>query len=233
MRALLALALAAGCSGSHPLKVMSLNIANGAVAADGSAPYRTPAARSAQAALVLAQAPDVVSLQEAEIGCAHSGGGDTGALVLPGEGASFWSQESDDGNGCRAGNVTWVRPGLTVVENWQVRLDYFYDVWPRVVQYVRVQDESGHQLLLAATHLSTLPQTRAVQLPEAIEFAPDVFFGDLNAQGPEIGRYVQPMHEVTAPGCIDQVWMLGPGTGYLVPATGASDHAAAAIGIAQ
>ena len=222
--------LLAGCS-APSFRVMSMNQANGYVLIDGSAPYRTPPARAAQAQLILEQGPDAVGFQEVDGGCARSGSINTAGAVVP-LGGTFLYAEATVTEGCSIGVALWLRAGVKLIDTWNVPLDYPDDVWPRVALYARVRDEGGRELLLATAHLSTYMTTRETQLPEAVAGSPDVFFGDFNALGPEVEVYVPPAYkELTSPGCIDQVWSTHPGRGWLPPTHAlASDHPFVACG---
>jgi endonuclease/exonuclease/phosphatase family metal-dependent hydrolase len=234
----LLLSVLGGCSAATPpLRVLSLNIANGFVDATGTAPFRDAGARERQRLFIEAQTPDVVGLQEVDVGCARSGGIDTAAAVLPSGGTLIFTETGNDGVGGRWGNALWLRQGLVVSESWQVPLSY-PDVggradWPRAAQFAAIVAEDGRKLMLATTHLTTMDPNRARQLLEAVALVPDVFFGDMNALGPEIAPYVPELRLVTSPGSIDQVWIRGKGEGWLVPTLGASDHPYAACGVVQ
>lgn len=243
MRGLLIALFLVGCAdGAAPpgaLRFVSLNTANGFKADDGTYPFRNDLARAVQRARIAGWAPDVLALQEVDNACPRSGGINTAAAIVPAGGTFLYAHGANDpGDGCDVGNALWLRPGLVVLREWKVQLDWVGNDWPRVAQFAHIQVEDGRQLLVAATHLSTNKDSREVQLPKIMAVVPDVLLGDFNAYGAEVGPMVKPLLQATSPGfetqdAIDEIWMQRQGRGWVEPVLGASDHDYAACGEIQ
>ncbi len=220
------------------ISFLSLNIACGF-----SADFRTAAMRAQQAAFIAAQLPDVVALQEVDMGLPRSGGGDTGAQSLgslTSRGALLYGRGSYvDVNGSPSlaatsysvGNSLWVSSDFQVLEHWNLDLNYL-DPWPRCAIIAHIRGR-GQDLVVAATHLTSGGDGVAVakrreQMGQILAFGVDVVLGDMNAFGAEL-EDVSDIDLVTPGGCVDQVWCSRPSAGVLVPTLGVSDHPYAAF----
>lgn len=239
-----------GCSTpTRPISFFSLNIANGAGPA-----WRTADARAAQAGMIARQGidggpPDVVALEEVDVGLARSGGIDTARAALGAladRGTYIFGKTCDvtasggliygavPGGGI-LGNALWVSERFRVLESWVVNLDYGVTFWPRAAILARVSDGTS-EFTIAATHLATgsdreSNEIRAREIEEVLGFPVDVFLGDMNAMPEEVsarvGELTLASHSTPGTGgSIDQIWWNGfSGTGGLVPTFSiASDH---------
>jgi len=235
-------ALAAACGEPNaPIRAVTLNIANGAG-------MITAADRARQSAFLAALAPDVVGMQEVEVGVTHSGGGNTavqstatmgGSVVFAGCASVDAYGRLGSGTG-QAGVALWVRTGLTIVDSWMVPVDWELsanggDGWPRCTLVAHVVGE-GHDFTVAVSHLmvGSNADIRRRELQESIAGGVDILLMDANALGDEIARDMatSPMSLCSGPlfpGCVDQAWTRDACSGRLVPTHGASDHPYAAL----
>lgn len=226
------------------IKAVSLNIACGAG-------WTGPGDRAWQNTFLSGLNPDVIGMQEVEVGVARSGGGNTAAqstATMPGT-VKFAKCAAVNAMGALTPGATgavgialWVRAGLTVVDSWPVPLDYADQVssgdgWPRCALVAIISGE-GHDFVVAVTHLAVgdnayVRERRRLEVQETAAYGPDLLLADMNALGGEIAADMPaPLHLCSNPefpGCIDQAWSQGACTGRLVPTNNASDHPYAAV----
>lgn len=217
--------------------------------------YVTAADRAKQNSFLAGLAPDIVGMQEVDVGVARSGGGNTaiqstatmpGAVVFA-KCASVNAQGALTPGGPGAvGVALWVRAGLSIVDSWTVPLDYADPVdggdgWPRGALLAIIGGTSGN-FTVAVAHLvagstAYVRERRRLEIQEATAYGVDVFLVDANALGDEVGADVPPGLHLCSnpdfPGCIDQAWARGTCTGRLAPTHGASDHPYAAVADVQ
>lgn len=225
----LALTLAPGCgrdgAESGGLRVMSLNLAGGFEHGQ----YRAPEARAAQRAFIAAQNPDVVLAQEFT-GYDAGSFNDDGTILR----AYTEALTDDQGDAVPAGVAIWVRPGLRVLESWEVQLDYGdglsgHDPHPRTSLMAKIQAPSGEVLIVADVHLSVgsdayMTDIRRTQLLETLAFDPDIVGGDFNVSADKMvdrdpdgttrawmqvaadAIGVSPLRSITGVGSADQIW---------------------------
>lgn len=200
-----------------PVRFLSMNIASGA-----GAQWLTPAMRAQQAAFIAAQNPDIVGMQEVDVGVARSGGGNTAAAAV-GSLAQYGTiltvacahvdgngNLSATGNG-QVGVGAWVSSAFRVVDYWIVELDFTDksaggDGWPRCSMLVSVQTPLGHPFVFAVSHLETgdryqqhVTDDRKLEVEETVSDGPDVFLGDMNALGQEIKADLPPQYRLCDP----------------------------------
>lgn len=226
----LALTLASGCDHrAGGLRVLSLNLAGGF----DRGQYRTPEARAAQREFIAAQAPDVVLAQEYTD---YDAGqfDDSGTILRAYTEAIPGVDAYDQTRQIPTGVAIWVRPGLRVLESWEVQLDYGdgaggHDPNPRTSLLAKVQAPSGDAVTIADVHLSTggdayMTDIRRTQLLETLAVDPDVVGGDFNVVADKMSDTMpdgntrswmrvaadaigsSPLRSISGDGCDDQIW---------------------------
>jgi hypothetical protein len=162
-----------------------------------------------------------------------------------------FSKEGDVAGGGTCGNSLWLRPGLTVIDQWVVDLDrgawvgehFVSDTWPRASACAKWVDEVGRTMSACDVHLTAAATRedgspapadaiRQRQIDETAGFDPDVVLGDFNALTRELaGQMTDLGYAPATHGEEVAVWWRLRGSGWMVPAHDASDHPGAAVAL--
>jgi hypothetical protein len=166
MAGLMMIPLLVGCGPQDdgpPIRILSLNMAQGADDPEAPPHWTSEENRANQALFLSASGAQIVVMQECG---AHP------EEVLP-PGGQLWKDDLHD-------NCVWIAPGdLETVNEWMVPLSYGPGDQPRTSIHVRLR-RGDREFTVMGTHLSTESDWAPRQFAQATARTPEIAIGDFN-----------------------------------------------------